>query len=201
LNPFEKSDGESLNMYKMTLSSTARLGRRRMFWAALFTAFATLPAVPAKADTTWIVDTGAWLNPGNWSGGVPTATTNAFINNGGTAQIFQTGTQALDIHVGGNVGNVGTLQVSGVGNVPADLTIASSMVVGGFGNGTLSISGRATVNAQSLAVEFGFGDSTASSSGTVTLLSATAHLNLSNDVTIGGTGDGLATCRHFRGRR
>ena len=97
----------------------------------------------------------------------------------------------MSVQIGGNPGDVGKLQVLGIFGVPADLTLPNTLEVGGFGNGTLEISGQGTVNVQSLAIDFAFG-ANPSSSGTVTLSGANVRLNASFDVQIGGDGGGSA---------
>jgi hypothetical protein len=58
------------------------------------------------------------------------------INNGGTAQIVQTGAQAMGVQIGGNLGNVGAFQVVGIRNTAGDLAVgASGLAVGGRSDG------------------------------------------------------------------
>src|ERR1700693_1276535 len=52
-------------------------------------AVCTLPALGQTCEptTTWTGSTGDWFTDGNWDNPVPCSTTDAYINNGGGAQI------------------------------------------------------------------------------------------------------------------
>src|SRR5213080_1118332 len=63
---------------------------------------AFVAASPAGAATTsWIDATGDWLNPANWSLGIPNFGLDATVSNGGTAQINGPAT-ANTLTIGGN---------------------------------------------------------------------------------------------------
>src|SRR2546423_2467281 len=92
----------------------------------LLAAFAALfiCSVPLHAQTIWIDATGDWSDSTNWSAGVPTAATDAEINNGGTAvldasSMFPVGTvKNLYLGSGTAVGtDVGTVNVDGIGSL------------------------------------------------------------------------------------
>ncbi|MBV9874013.1 MAG: autotransporter domain-containing protein [Verrucomicrobia bacterium] len=116
----------------------------------------------ANAQTNWNVVTGDWTNASNWTNGVPTQSTAAFIANGGTA-LISTGDNALalSLNLGGAggtnglIGAGGTLIMSdGILDVTNDFTLGGSAGNGGNGsitapggnggnggNGTLTMSG------------------------------------------------------------
>jgi len=81
----------------------------------------------------------------NWSGGcIPGSSVDAFISNGGTAQIasaLQTA-EALSLTLGENPGESGTVEVSGS---HSDVQVGGTIFVGYRGSGTLTITERAGV--------------------------------------------------------
>jgi hypothetical protein len=104
--------------------------------AAIGIAAVLLGASGAKAQTLWNnPGTGDWFNAANWTAGVPTSSKNAYIDNGGTAQIaasdakgltyvgyttntgvgavIQTGGTNTSITLGYNSGSQGTYTLSG----------------------------------------------------------------------------------------
>ena len=94
-----------------------------------------LSAPPARADDTWsLTTTGDWSNAGYWSGGLPTLSTNADINNGGTATISTTGDACSNLYLGNGTGNSGTVNMTG-----GSLAVAAlgSEYVGYSGTGPL----------------------------------------------------------------
>src|ERR1700681_446429 len=116
-------------------------------------------ASPAQADTTtW---TGAsdnnWFNDANWTNHAPTSTTDAFINNGGKAQIYTPGATARTVTIGAAPGNSGGLVVDGTNggsltvpsvcgaNTDDPNTIFIGIYVGYGGSGTMSIVHGGTV--------------------------------------------------------
>lgn len=99
-----------------TARFTARFGAAGA--SVFILAMATGLAGPAAAaPITWINPaTGGWFVPGNWDAGVPSASDDAFINNGGTAT--STGPDAptvnhLYVGAGNGATPTGTLEVSG----------------------------------------------------------------------------------------
>jgi T5SS/PEP-CTERM-associated repeat protein len=143
----------------------------------------------AGAQTVWVpAGVGNWVTPANWSAGVPTATSDARINNGGTAQLFDTTTSNL-LTLGGPVGGSGTVDVDG-GMLTLDrLTIGAS----GAGTAILHRQGHLNANTISLAV-----DSTATGSASVdgSMSRMTAFTDLAvgihGDATLSITGGGRA---------
>jgi uncharacterized repeat protein (TIGR01451 family) len=137
--------------------------------AACFAALAfALPAV-AGAQTLWTGTTGSWFDAGNWSAGVPGASTDARIDNAGTCQIASTGASAHSVLLGYDVPDSGTLDVGS----NATLDVAADLAVGYGGTGALAIGGGAIVNDVSgeigytIASESGaHGDATVDGAGT-----------------------------------
>ena len=121
-------------------------------------------AIAAGADTYWQHDPatpGDWLDPVNWSAGVPSDADSAYIDNGGTAVIAsdidfanchvgETGQGSVlhlagavpsgTIYLGYGIGGVGTYELIG------DASLETSVQVGGRGDGTfLQAGGAATL--------------------------------------------------------
>jgi len=84
-------------------------------------------------STFWVADgVGNWFVPANWSAGVPGSSSNAEINNGGTARLFDFA-QAGIFGIGNSTGNSGTLEILG-GNATFN-----EIAVGKSGTGALRI--------------------------------------------------------------
>ena len=91
------------------------------------------------AETVWTDGTGDWFLSPNWSAGVPTNTSTARINNGGTSQVATSGATAGTVYLGFGTGDSGTLSVSGAGRLNATLDLGAS------GTGTLTITNGGVV--------------------------------------------------------
>src|SRR5436305_2172341 len=173
------------------------------FWVlpALLIAFAS-----AFGQTTvWTDANGDWFTAANWSAGVPDSSTTAQINNGGTAQILSSGAAASEVDLGVLTGDVGTLSVSGAGN----LQDAGAMNVGQGGSGTLNITEGGIVSDLAATIGAGSGStgvalvdgagSTWSNDGGITVggnAKATGTLTISNggSMSSGGSGAGSIIC-------
>src|SRR5690348_13608123 len=84
--------------------------------AALILFFSALVPCIGEAQTVWTDGTGDWFLGSNWSAAVPNSSTQAQINNGGTAQISASGAAAASILLGWNdVSELGNLSISGAG--------------------------------------------------------------------------------------
>jgi len=98
---------------------------------------------PAWADSTaWNnPGTGDWFTPANWSNGVPTFLLDAFISNGGQAEISDPSTQAQahSLTLGQNAGESGTLLVDIAPNTQFTNLLMYGTSVGSGGTGTLLI--------------------------------------------------------------
>lgn len=92
---------------------------------------------------TWIDGAGDWFNPNNWSGGcVPLPTTDAYINNGGEAQIHggPAHATAYSVVLGDNQGDSGSVTIDTDHSAVLDLGEAScrgNIYIGNRGSGTL----------------------------------------------------------------
>lgn len=64
-------------------------------------------------DTTWQVASGDWSTGGNWNSGEPTASDKAFLSNGGTIDITQSGETANRFYINGGSSGGGTVNMSG----------------------------------------------------------------------------------------
>jgi T5SS/PEP-CTERM-associated repeat protein len=135
-------------------------------------------------NTTWTDHTGGWYTAANWSGGVPTSSLNAFINNGGTAQVNSSlaTANACSLTLGSNAADSGTVLV----NTNATLAVVNSAVVGSKGNGTVTLTGAGAVSSAGLSIAQPSG-----SSGTVTV-DGSSHWTVSGAADVGG-GTQLAT--------
>jgi T5SS/PEP-CTERM-associated repeat protein len=127
-----------------------RSGASRLLGAAFLLAWISLPRA-APAQTFWIAENPAnWYTPSNWSAGVPTSSTHAEINNGGTARLFDPAAVARDLVLGNSAVNSGTLEVMG-----GEATVSRNLWVGDAGAGTLRISGGGVVTNPNHEIEIG----------------------------------------------
>jgi len=94
-------------------------------------------------DTSWTAGTGDYFDANNWSNGLPAD--DAFINNGGTAQISTSGTGPVIQYVGNTPGSTGHLEMTS-----GDVTMYN-LYLGGSGTATMNhTGGRLTLLAQCL---------------------------------------------------
>jgi hypothetical protein len=116
-------------------------------------AFAICTSPALAQTTTWIDSTGDWFNVANWSSGVPTSSIDAYVNNGGTAQINSAGAAARSLTLGQNGGDSGTVSVNGEygtlllpsNDCTKDNPTVGSIYVGYRGAGKLTISNGGAV--------------------------------------------------------
>jgi T5SS/PEP-CTERM-associated repeat protein len=101
-------------------------------------------AQECPGTATWVGGIGDWFVGTNWSpsGCVPTETVDAFINNGGTAQILAGTATAESVHLGENQGDSGSAKVAGASTILYPGTI----YVGNRGIGNLSIGNGGHLN-------------------------------------------------------
>ena len=178
-------------MKKKFISQLARKFTKKnaLLLAAAALALSTLSAsaqVGCILTTTWTDGTGSWFTCGNWGNGCPTSSVNAQINNGGTAQIFQSLTVAYACSLTLDSGSVSVDAGTGSGT----LNVTGSLVVGPNSTGLLTLSNGATVNSGSVSV----GKSGAleynvipATSGSVSA-SGAATLNATSTLKVGMTG-------------
>ncbi len=121
-------------------------------------AFAALSSPLRAATTTWTAASdNNWFNDANWTNFVPTASTDAYINNGTKVFIESPGAAARTVTIGANPGDSGALFVDGTnggsltvsvgcgGNTEDPNYIGLGIYVGYGGSGELSISNGGTV--------------------------------------------------------
>ncbi|MGO9111612.1 MAG: beta strand repeat-containing protein [Thermoguttaceae bacterium] len=162
-------------------------GRYRAAWlSARFASFVVasimLAAAPLRADTyIWVGSLGDWSASGNWSdlsnsgGTVPTGSDDAYIANGGTAAITQSGEVCNDLYLlNGNV------QITG-----GNFSTTNNQYVGESGTGTITQSGGINTIAGNGALFLG---NNAGSSGTYNLSSGGQLIAPNEQVGISGTG-------------
>ena len=170
----------------------------------------TLPAI-GFGQTIWTDGTGDWFLGTNWSAGVPNSSTQAQVNNSGTAQITTSGAAAASVLLGWNdVSELGNLSIAGAGR----LTVQQDLAVGGLGNGTLSIINGAQVSDFSGEVGYTItshpgvsGNATVDGAGSSWTHASDLHvgygtgaLTISNGATVSSAFGHLATFGEFPGR-
>lgn len=133
-------------------------------------------AAPCIQTTTWnYTGSGSWFVAGNWSNGVPNSSKDAFINNGGTANINSSGAAACNLILGYNAIQSGTVSING-----GSLAVTNEVEVGAFGRGTLIVTNGGTVSSGLLTIAALHGAS--DSVGTVTVDGGTFTINTRADV-------------------
>jgi len=103
----------------------------------LFAATAILIAIPTiatAASYTWSVSSGNWSDAVNWGGTEPTSSDSAYIQNGGTATVIQTGETCKYLYLG--AANSGTIEMTS-----GSLNVSNYSYVGYSGTGTFTQSG------------------------------------------------------------
>jgi fibronectin-binding autotransporter adhesin len=129
-------------------------------------------------NLTWNVSSGNWSTPGNWGGSEPTSSDWAYIQNGGTANITQTGETCTRLYLGYYSADRGTVQITG-----GDLSILDTGIIGVDGTGIFMQSGGTNSISDSLLIGYDSG-----SSGSYDL-SGGGHLSANlEDIGLGGNG-------------
>jgi hypothetical protein len=149
----------------------------------LFLVLFSLGPAPGHATTWTNPGTGDWHDSANWNLGIPTNTIDAFINNGGAAQIVSGDADARNLTLGAAAGNKGSVEL--INNY--QLYIPRNLTIGNAGEGYFS-QGDGGVTA--IAITMG---SQPTGHGTYnldkgTLTVAAAGLNSTMRVGAGGTG-------------
>ena len=161
---------------------------KRWLCAALLLVWPLLLAASASAQTFWVADgAGNWNVAANWSAGVPSSTKDVQINNGGTARLFDPGARGVNMSLGFNPGNTGTLEVIG-GEVQFYL---AGLQVGNGGAGTLNITSGGSVDSY-----FGIIASQAFSTGAVTVAGAGSQWSNDQELSVGSTGMGALSIQN-----
>jgi fibronectin-binding autotransporter adhesin len=170
--------------------------------AMLLAGTAGLTVFPSavQAASIWNVSSGEWTTAGNWTGGLPTASTQAIISNGGTATLgvssAKTGASSQVI-VGNTAATTGTLVLQ---NASTLTTSSSGAILGNVANstGTVTVTGGSTW-ADSGALNVGnagtgtltiLNSSTVTSGGDITIAAQTGS---TGTVTVDGTGSSLTS--------
>ncbi|MGB2998929.1 MAG: hypothetical protein WBC59_09885, partial [Phycisphaerae bacterium] len=99
----------------------------------------------AVDHTYWILDpptVGDWSTDANWNSDEPGSGDNAYIDNGGTAQITAPNHEyCFSLYLGETSGDSGTVDMTG-----GTLSVTTDPYIGGGGDGTLNITGGGTVS-------------------------------------------------------
>ena len=116
---------------------------------AVLAALLFMPASASAAYYTWIATTGDWSDASNWGGTEPTSSDYAYINNGGTVTITQTGEKCLELYLGNNAADSGTIQITN-----GSLSVGYFEYIGYSGTGTFTQTGG--VNTLSSTLNLGY---------------------------------------------
>jgi fibronectin-binding autotransporter adhesin len=145
-----------------------------------------LSSAAHAAVTTWTGATSNDWNVGtNWTGGVPTASNDAFINLPGVTLVTP-GQKALSLSLGSAAAQSGSLSITTDGSTTGGLAVAGGfLLIGDFGTGTLTMDSGATLSAGIASIANNTG-----SHGLATVTGAgTAWTPSSLDVGSSGTGE------------
>lgn len=130
-----------------------------------------------SGTTCWTGTTGSWFTDGNWSNHVPNCTTDAQINNSGTAQVSSplATASAKNLYLGYNTADSGNVSVTGVNG--GSLSICGSVFVAYQGTGSMTVTNGGTVGGA------------VATSGDVSIASLAGQLWVSNgSAKVDGTG-------------
>ena len=100
---------------KFFRSSRCRTARLSAVASASFVAVVLMTSLQAHGQDTWTLSSslsGDWSDGGNWSAGVPTSSSTAYINYGGTANITTSGDVCGTLSLGSSAGS-GAVQMTG----------------------------------------------------------------------------------------
>jgi len=86
---------------------------------------------PGATDTYWKAGAEYWRNAGNWTAGVPTASTDVHVNNSGTAITDQPGASCDWLYIGEGVADTGTVWMT-AGDLSATMVHAGMSGDGTF---------------------------------------------------------------------
>jgi len=135
-------------------------------------------------QTTWVGAEGAnWSVDSNWNNHEPTSSVDAYLNNGNTAVINQSGEACRYLYLGKDASTTGNLNAQS-----GSLAAASYLYVGDIGSGTLAISGGGQVSSA-----YAYVASSTGSTGAVTVDGANSKWTSANAVSVGIGGSGTLT--------
>ncbi|OJV15698.1 MAG: hypothetical protein BGO12_15805 [Verrucomicrobia bacterium 61-8] len=177
--------------------------------AGLVMSLALSAAMARSAGSHWDVQTGLWTEDSNWTAGVPTSSSTAFIDNGGTALLPTAISGSYNILSVGSVAGGDKVVVSGgalsgtVTNIGASAGTTgnavisggtwdnTSLYVGASGTGDLLVSGGTlSVTGASGVIDIGNG---AGSVGTVTVTGGAWNNDANLGFGVGASGKGTLT--------
>ena len=95
----------------------------------VLTVLLSLCRVGRAAEYSWNVAVGDWSVATNWTGAVPTASDDAWITNGGTANVTQMGETCNNLYLDG----ASSLQITG-----GTFTVSNTAYVGYSGSGSFT---------------------------------------------------------------
>ncbi len=148
-------------------ASICRAARPSAVAVASFVAVVLLASLPVRADVYWSASSGDWSVASNWGGTLPISGGNAWIVNGGTANVMQEQGWSGDytdgnIYVGYDAGSNGALNLS-AGSLSVATSPTGNEYVGWAASGVFNQSGGTNVT---YSVSLGF---VSGSSGTFNL--------------------------------
>ena len=153
--------------------------------AACLTAAVVLLAATlqqARASKWQNPGTGNWSIDANWDPGEPGSGDDAYINNGGTAQITAPNDEVCDhLRLGVSSGDSGTVDMTG-----GKLSVSDWLYVGWWGDGTLNITGGHAVSNDAVFIGMQPG-----STGAVTVNGAASTWTNSDDLYVGDAAGSL----------
>jgi T5SS/PEP-CTERM-associated repeat protein len=140
------------------------------------------------ASTTWVDGKSSWFIAGNWDSGEPDCSTDAEINNNGTAQINAPTplAQCHDLTLGAELDDSGNVSVSN-----GNLSICENAFIGAHETGTLSITNAGSVTTAGYAAIAAFmGTGEIISNGSATVDGAGSTWTVTGELDVGGSPSG-----------
>jgi T5SS/PEP-CTERM-associated repeat protein len=173
-------------MKKKSASQTARKLTRKVILLTV-TVLALRTSAAFGTTTKWRDSTNNWFVAAYWDNGVPVSTTDAQINNSGTAQIIADApmAEALSLTLGLNALDSGTAQVS---PPHGDLSVGGAIFVGYRGKGNLTIT-QGTVTSATASIASLTGGLLPPSHGVATVDGAASIWAVTGRFDVGGYND------------
>ena len=179
--PFSRRASQSARVVQVTSA------RRWITAAALLAAFLSTNGV-TFAQTTWSgANSGNWFLSGNWTNQVPTSSTFAYLNNGNTAIISQSGAACSQLYLGNATTDSGSLNVQG-GSLDF-YGVGGSMRIGVSGAGSLSVTDGGQVSGQG-AYDYIYVGYNSGSTGSLTVDGANSMFTTPGPLYLGYSGTG-----------
>ena len=111
---------------KSSLRSSCLAARLSAVAFASFVAVVLMASLPARADVYWSTSAGDWSVASYWGGALPTSSDNAWIVNGGTANITQLGQTCATLSLGSNAGSGAVQMTRGSFSTPGNQNVGYS---------------------------------------------------------------------------